>query len=568
MNAIGYARISTEEQDKMFGLDTQRNDIEQYADLHGMDLLDIYTDDVSGASKFYDRVAGAQVRQAISSDQADIVIMPRYNRFSRAEDPIDFYTLLAHVDNHSAEWHFTDTGRVTNDIAGQILATVNQYSASADRQERADKTRKGKTQKALQGQHVGQGYPNYGYQKIYNPDTDKKDLTIDPVEAGNVRKIFEMYTTGISLREVVRELDKQGIRPPNKTKRSAEYWGVSTLRKILTNPIYVGLYYYGKTRNEYTDNRKTKSRKVAVPRSEWITVPLPELRIVSDELFEQVARRLDLNRDDYTKVRDRKIRYHYQLAGFVRCECGSPVSGYYPKSRKPQYRLNCQEGEQATAGSCKRGDTGVRMAHLIEQEVFTRVFTAVNDPKHLEEQIDAFNKDLLDKQGSMAQKITDLENLIQDLDLQIGNLKEGLGYTNNPDTMQVITTQMDEFSRTKTQAQAELSELTAQVGDPLDSQEFINAVQVWSGEQFKVVKEFYGEQAGETTEDGFEDSWEAQLYFSSHELAPKLWTFLTETNPQEVRDLYNSVGLQVVWNRAGTLDIRLTLGNPSERVPW
>jgi site-specific DNA recombinase len=79
------------------------------------------------------------------------------------------------------------------------------------------------------------------------------------------------------------------------------------------------------------DYRKGRKFKVAAPESEWIVVERPELRIVSEELWQDAHRRLERTRQTYLRLTNGKvwgrpesgIESNYLLTGFLECAgCG------------------------------------------------------------------------------------------------------------------------------------------------------------------------------------------------------------------------------------------------------
>ena len=92
-----------------------------------------------------------------------------------------------------------------------------------------------------------------------------------------------------------KELKETGSPKPPR----GEYWGFSTLlgnkkavRGILNNEIYIGKYHW----NRSTSMRNPETGRVQVRLKEqdkWIISLKPELRIISDELWENVKRDSD-----------------------------------------------------------------------------------------------------------------------------------------------------------------------------------------------------------------------------------------------------------------------------------
>jgi site-specific DNA recombinase len=96
------------------------------------------------------------------------------------------------------------------------------------------------------------------------------------------------------MRAIAGMLNKRKVPSPGSTwkreTRRATGWICSTIRVILRNPIYKGELIWNRyqwTKDPDTGKRNCKLR----PESEWIRHHFEELRIVSDDLWEQVHRR-------------------------------------------------------------------------------------------------------------------------------------------------------------------------------------------------------------------------------------------------------------------------------------
>lgn len=98
-------------------------------------------------------------------------------------------------------------------------------------------------------------HPPFGYDLM-----EGGRLKINIREAEYVEKIFQMYGSGYSYKEIVEYLNKQ----PIQTKRNNEF-SPKGIGKIIKNEIYTGLYEVSGTK-----------------------MHLENLRLVSDDLFERV----------------------------------------------------------------------------------------------------------------------------------------------------------------------------------------------------------------------------------------------------------------------------------------
>ncbi|MCD8089241.1 MAG: recombinase family protein [Clostridiales bacterium] len=95
---------------------------------------------------------------------------------------------------------------------------------------------RGRLASVYEGKYIGAAAP-FGYTKVKLENA--KGYTLRPDEnAETVGLIFSLYTDrskNLSLKKVAESLDKAGIKPP-----SAARWSRSSVKDILTNPVYTG----------------------------------------------------------------------------------------------------------------------------------------------------------------------------------------------------------------------------------------------------------------------------------------------------------------------------------------
>ncbi len=248
-------------------------------------------------------------------------------------------------------------------------------------------------------------------------------------EARAVRLIFAWVgLERLSLREVCRRLQQAGI--PNR--RGHGSWYASTLRGMLTNTAYIGRAVYGHSRYLPATPRLRPIRghphpsarpttRVAVPREDWIEVPVPAL--VDEAVFEAVQGQLVENRQ---RKRDGLRGPRWLLQGLmVCCRCGYAFYGKtIPKSSKDrskgeyrQYRCIGTDGYRfgGVALCCNRS---IRADHL-EQTVWDRGCALLEAPDKL---ADEYRRRLQEAGNSMVKS----EALVQ-LGQQTAALQRGIG---------------------------------------------------------------------------------------------------------------------------------------------
>jgi hypothetical protein len=107
-----------------------------------------------------------------------------------------------------------------------------------------------------------------------------------------VRRIYEAYASGTSPRTIAAKLNAEGLPAP----RGGE-WNASTINGhrarrngILQNDLYKGSLIYNRVRmlkDPYSGKRISRIN----PKSDWVTIEVPDLRIISDELWTDVQTR-------------------------------------------------------------------------------------------------------------------------------------------------------------------------------------------------------------------------------------------------------------------------------------
>jgi hypothetical protein len=118
------------------------------------------------------------------------------------------------------------------------------------------------------------------------------DREILPSEAEVIRRIFRDYSAGMSPKANAKRLNAEGCPGPAGAR-----WNPSTVHGnpargtgILNNELYVGRLVWNRLRYvKDPDTGKRVSRPN--PPSDWVTTAVPELRIVDDELWNQVKGR-------------------------------------------------------------------------------------------------------------------------------------------------------------------------------------------------------------------------------------------------------------------------------------
>lgn len=227
-NAIGYIRVSTEQQADKYGVEAQREAILDYAHTHNYAIVSWKEDHISGVKD--DRPAFNEI---LFQDQPDIdaVIVFKNDRIAR-EVKLYFYFYYALEKKGlkliSTQEEFGEYG----DFAPVIQSIVS-YVAAMERKNITLRTTMGRERKAATGGYTG-GKAPFGYL------VRDRELVPDPQEAPIVQKIFELRSLGKGLSEIAHTLNATHCH-----NRKGNDFLPQNIRSILMNKqLYEGYARY------------------------------------------------------------------------------------------------------------------------------------------------------------------------------------------------------------------------------------------------------------------------------------------------------------------------------------
>ena len=229
MKAVGYIRVSTEEQAREgVSLDTQENKIKKYADLHNLDLVETIRDE-GKSGKDLNRQG---IRKVISLSQEKTIghlIVYKMDRLTRRT--LDLLTLVEEVFKpNNVQFHSITEKVDTSTAQGKFFLTITGAMAQMERDLISERTREALQYKISKGELVGS--PPLGFEAV------KKELKKNNDELGIVEWIFDLRNNHrgknkLSLRAIARRLNRAGLR----TKRDKKF-SHKTVSYILSNSVY------------------------------------------------------------------------------------------------------------------------------------------------------------------------------------------------------------------------------------------------------------------------------------------------------------------------------------------
>lgn len=256
-----------------------------------MELYDIYSDDGYSGSNFL-RPEFKRMIADIEERKVNCVIVKDLSRFGRDYIETGRYLqkifpglgvrFIAISDNYDS--FFAGSGE-----SSFVLPVKNFINESYCR-DISIKVKSGLEVKRRNGELVSP-FAVYGYKK----DTgNKQHLVIDTPAAVNVRNIFRWKIEGMAVSAIADKLNELGILSPKEYKKSnginfnggfqstgKPLWSSASVKRILTNEVYIGHLLQGKTQRVNYKARKN----IPVPKEKWVCVKNTHEAIISKDDF-------------------------------------------------------------------------------------------------------------------------------------------------------------------------------------------------------------------------------------------------------------------------------------------
>ena len=331
INAVIYARVSTDNDGQKESCANQVELAKNYiADHPNINVAGIYVDDGISAKNDYSRPQYKEMLKKIAEGDVDLVITKAQERINRnttiasllKELLISTDTTILNLENYQVIDFDDPTAEFMYDIQSIVDAQYVRKQSIKGRKTQELRISK-KILSAKDFQVCG-----------YDWHKDTKTATINEEEAELIRRIFDeyVYRNGTPA-SIQRMLKKEGI---NKNER--------TIQNILKDERYIGKFYINK-RTSKLGTGQTKSKRIGLPKEDWVLVERPDLQIVDEEVFEMAERIRQSRCNIYNKPDKKTVQAHFTgyhtFAGKIFCPvCGKPYNFSYADRKKtvPIYR--------------------------------------------------------------------------------------------------------------------------------------------------------------------------------------------------------------------------------------
>lgn len=333
-----YVRVSTPDQaaSDRTSLAWQEGACRIEAERHGLSVVDVYSEQLSGAI-----LERPELQRALSDLEAGkfaTLIIADLSRYSRERGGQEHIVSRIHAAGGrliSCDVGAIDPSNPESELQRWIRGDIDAYERLRTRA----RTKRGSLEQAKSGRQPCRRFSPLGYRILTTTDEVRGYALIDgersivrpgeagtyrvvPSEAQLVQEIFKLYNSGMSLNELADAMNQAGYKT-----RGGKLWSRSTLQVILHSRNYIGEATYGQRQSVRGEGGKRKHIKRSP--EEVVIVPIPP--IVENSVWDAAQERCAVNTRRSGNPQRRCL-----LSGLCRCGiCGAKIVSR--TSRKTHY---------------------------------------------------------------------------------------------------------------------------------------------------------------------------------------------------------------------------------------
>lgn len=331
LSVVIYARVSTDNDNQKESCSNQvqmaMNYISSRTNIH---IIGTYVDDGISGKNDFTRPQYNSMLQQISEGNVDLIITKSLSRLNRDQlNSLQLTNLL--VSTNTTVLTLEDNQiHDFEDMGSELIHSIN-FAIDAQYVKRQSINGRKTQELRCERKELSAKDISFGY----SWDKNTKTISINPDQAEIVRRIFDEYVfrngTPASIHRI---LKKENINISEKT-----------LSNIIKDERYIGNFYINK-RTTKLGMGQNKSKRISLPKEQWVLVERSDLQIVDTDIF-QMAQRLHQTRITVYVKPDKETTQSYfqgthEYAGKIFCPiCGKPFHfGYADRKQTiPIYRI-------------------------------------------------------------------------------------------------------------------------------------------------------------------------------------------------------------------------------------
>jgi hypothetical protein len=358
-----YRRLSKDDGNSVESMSiwSQKVMLKQFAESNSIAIYDYYVDDGYSGTNF-ERPSFKKMITDIENGKINCVITKDLSRLGRNYLQSGAYIEMYFPQKNIRYIAITDGIDTLNSNQNDIMPFKNILNEMYAK-DTSKKVKSAIQSRMREGTYIGSKAP-FGYLK--DPD-NKRRLIIDEKTKPIIELIYKLCLEGKGTQLISQELMKRKIPRPSAFVENAEklyglteenkyQWSHRMVLNVLRDPVYCG----NMARNKRPTLSFKNSKRMYIPKSDYIYAKDTHEGIVSEEIWEQVQTMIDKR-----KCNNKKGLYYDNIfQGLVRCpKCG------YALTPKTDYRLKKKELIDFVHFSCstyKKYGVNACSSHRIE----------------------------------------------------------------------------------------------------------------------------------------------------------------------------------------------------------
>jgi DNA invertase Pin-like site-specific DNA recombinase len=309
----------------------------------------------------------------VKQDKIDLILMTKLDRWFRNIG--DFYKVIEIIKAHKTDWKTIWEDYDTTTASGEFWLNMSLSMGQLEAKRTSERINEVFNYKFNIQKTICSGSIPFGYSI-----NEEKKLIIDESKKNIVKELYDYYNKTNNLSETTRWFCNK-------------YWNISlnTIKKYLSNPIYIGKYRRFKTKEIIED--------FAPP-------------IINEELFYKVQNQLDKNIKN-NQQRPNSNRHNiepYIFSGLLFCkECGGRLSGKTNTGHTHYYNCRKHEKKLCANKKCVR-------EKIIEEYLIKNIYGILENRKIKIKEINDKKEEFIDNTSTLKSKLNKLTSLyLEDL---------------------------------------------------------------------------------------------------------------------------------------------------------
>lgn len=384
-----YVRVSTDEQALHgYSLDAQEERLKYFVQSQeGYVIAGWYREEGYSAK---DTNRPELKRLLAEAERSDVILVFKLDRLTRSVRDLD--DLLKVWEEQGIGFRSTSEQFDTTTATGRLFLRMVAEIAQWERETISERTAEGKYKKAIDGEWTGGRVP-FGYVGVPSGTVKRgrELLKLEPAPEHShlLLEIAEKYLSGIGARAICHWLNNERRVYTSEGAR----WRVTSLTRMLTNPIYAGYVTYNK--------RKKDAKTILVKGSHTPLLPEETFQAIQDTFN---GRKLATPRQATGK---------YPLAGLARCGvCGGAVDALRRRNKDGSYVYTYRCHNYINGVGC--GDGSVKSLSSfpgkVAEEQLVSLVESLGNPDKLDALYTAITREQEQEQGMSDAEIARLRS--------------------------------------------------------------------------------------------------------------------------------------------------------------